>query len=76
MLETRRKEFATTSLRKTLAQVLFEDGWPETVRADLGAWTITRRGMDAYFTTPTNLRLIALGRLGERHGVRYFAPKA
>jgi hypothetical protein len=76
MSDTRRNEFATTSLRKTLAQVLFEDGWPETVRADLGAWSITHRGIDAYFTTPNNLRLIALGRLGERQGVRYFAPRA
>jgi len=64
----------TTSLRKSLSQTLEEDGWPRTVRRDMGAWSMASESMDSYTTTSVRTRLTALARLGERLGPTYYAP--
>jgi hypothetical protein len=65
--------FSTTSLRKTLADTVHGDGWPLSVMADLGAWTIQRSAMDSYFKTSTLMRLLALRTLTARQGPKHFS---
>ena len=90
VLQTARKTFTRPSMakvplsfpllksmvRKCISQRLFDDGWPEDVRDDMGAWVSEKRKKstrDHYETTPLRIRLLALIELGKGKGSTYYA---
>ncbi|XRB11718.1 hypothetical protein RI054_03g15510 [Pseudoscourfieldia marina] len=62
------KKVASHSGRKTLATLLWNDGWCRRVIADAGGWFMKRDAVDLYFKTDPDTILYALSHLGERLG--------
>jgi len=69
------KGYSTTSMRKCLAQTVTDDGWPENVLDDMGAWSTkkAKKSTDSYKTTPVHIRLWVLAYMGQRLGPTYYA---
>ena len=53
------KDFGSHSGRKTMAQWLWDDGYPRRLIADMGGWFIKRDAIDLYFTTGRSVILKA-----------------
>ena len=64
------KKVASHSGRKTLATLLWNDGWCRRVIADAGGWFMKRDAVDLYFKTDPETILYALSHLGERLGLQ------
>ena len=66
------KDFGSHSGRKTMAQWLWDDGYPRRLIADMGGWFIKRDAIDLYFTTGRSVILkaamfIGMGLQGRMH---------
>ena len=69
------KKVASHSGRKTLATLLWNDGWCRRVIADAGGWFMKRDAVDLYFKTDPATILFAVKHLGQRLGFeRLTAP--
>jgi hypothetical protein len=57
------KMLGSHSGRKTLAQLLWDNGWSRRVIADAGGWFLKKEAMDLYFKTSAHVILQALASL-------------